>query len=172
MLFPNLRGYDVHLIVNVLKKQHGKTRVIANHMETYMSFSPGQLQFLDSFQFTNRPLEKLVETLSSEEFAYTSEGFPNSNEFALVKQKGVYMYDYINSMERFHKTYLTYILVGSSINMRNVYGTSSSAKLWKTTTISILKVMSFCLRTSSKNFAILVSTITAWIQYIIIALLD
>ena len=33
--------------------------------------------------------------------------------------------------------YLTNILVGSSISMLNVYGMSSSAKLWKTTTIYI-----------------------------------
>ena len=83
-----------------------KTRVIANNMETYMSFSAGQLQFFDSFQFTNMPLEKLVETLSPEDFGYTSKGFPNSNEFARLKQKGVYMYDYMNNMERFHETSL------------------------------------------------------------------
>ena len=53
VLFHNLRGYDGHLIVKTLKKKHGKTRVIANNLETYMSFSAGQLQFLDSFQFTN-----------------------------------------------------------------------------------------------------------------------
>ena len=58
LLFHHLRGYDGHVIVKVLKKQHGKTRVIANHMESYMSFSASQLQFWDSVQFTNMPLEK------------------------------------------------------------------------------------------------------------------
>ena len=87
VMFNNLQGYDGHLIVKVLKKHHGKTSVIANNMETYRSFSAGQLQFLDSYQFTNMSLKKLVETLSPEEFGYTSKGFPNSNEFALVKPK-------------------------------------------------------------------------------------
>ena len=53
VMFCNLRGHDGHLIVKVLKKQHRKTRVIANNMETNMSFSADQLQFLDSLQFTN-----------------------------------------------------------------------------------------------------------------------
>ena len=53
VLFHNLRGYDGHLIVKTLKKKNGKTRVIANNLEIYMSFSADQLQFLDSFQFTN-----------------------------------------------------------------------------------------------------------------------
>ena len=40
--------------------------------------------------------------------------------------------------------------------MLTVYGINSIAKRWKTTTISILKVMFSCLQTSSRNFAILV----------------
>ena len=51
-------------------------------------------------------LEDLMKTLSPGEFGYTSNCFPNSNEFALVKQKGVYMYDYMSSFQRFHKTQL------------------------------------------------------------------
>ena len=104
MMFHNLRGYDGHQIVKVLKKQHGKPRVIANKMETYKSFSVGQLQFLDSSQFTSTSLEDLVNTLSPEEFGYTSKGFPNSNNFALVKHIGVFMCDYMYSFQRFHET--------------------------------------------------------------------
>ena len=106
VLFHNLRGYDGHLIVKTLKKKHGKTRVIANNLETFMSFSAGQLQFLDSFQLTNVSQDNLVETLSPGDFKYTSKGFPNSSEFALDNQKGVYMYDCMNSMDRFDKTSL------------------------------------------------------------------
>ena len=47
VLFHNFRGYDGHLIVKTLKKKHGTTRVIANNLEICMSFSAGQLQFLD-----------------------------------------------------------------------------------------------------------------------------
>ena len=49
LLFHNLRGYDGNVIVKTLKKKHGKIRVISNNLETYMSFSAGQLQFLHSF---------------------------------------------------------------------------------------------------------------------------
>ena len=93
--FHNLRGYDGHLTVKTLKRKHGKTRVIANNLETYMSFSASQLQFLD-----------LAETLSPGNCNYTSKGFINSSEFALVNKKGVYMYDYMNSMDRFDETSL------------------------------------------------------------------
>jgi len=106
VVIHNLRGYDGHLIVKVLKKKHGKTRVIANNMETYMSFSAGKLQFLDSFQFTNKPLDDLVKTLSSQEFIHTSKAFPKKDELKLVQQKGVYMYDYMDSFDRFHETKL------------------------------------------------------------------
>ena len=50
------------------------------------------------------PLEKLVKTLSPGDFSYTSKGFPNPSEFEFVNQKGVYMYDYMNSMDRFDET--------------------------------------------------------------------
>ena len=49
LLFHNLRRHHGHLTVNTLKKKHVKTRVIANNLETYMSFSAGKIQFLDTF---------------------------------------------------------------------------------------------------------------------------
>ena len=71
-----------------------------------MSFSAGQHQFLDSSQFTNIPIEKLVKTLSPGDFSYTSKCFPNRSELALVNQNRVYMYDYMNSMDQFDETSL------------------------------------------------------------------
>ena len=62
VILHNLRGYDSHLIVKALKKKYGRTCVIANNMESYITLSVDQLQFLDSMQFTNASLEKLVTT--------------------------------------------------------------------------------------------------------------
>ena len=53
-----------------------------------------------------KSLDKLVKTLSSNEFKYTSEAFPNPDELKLVQKKGVHPYDYIDSFEKFNETSL------------------------------------------------------------------
>ena len=58
------------------------------------------LVFIDNMQFMNSSLNSLVKNLSDNDFKYLSEEF--SNEFLkLVKQKGVYPYEYMNSFKRF-----------------------------------------------------------------------
>ena len=54
VVIHNLKGYDGHLIVKVLKSEFGKVQVIPQNMEKYLSLSVGQLKFIDSFQFTQR----------------------------------------------------------------------------------------------------------------------
>ena len=85
VILHNLLGYDSHLIIKALKKKYGKTRVIATNMESYITFSVGQLQFLDSMQFTNASVEKLATTLSREELMYTRESFTDANQLDLVR---------------------------------------------------------------------------------------
>ena len=46
-------------------------------------------------------LDKLVKNLSDEDFKYLVEEFGSEN-FELLKQKGAYPYEYINSFERFN----------------------------------------------------------------------
>ena len=109
-------------------------------MKSYITFSVGQLQFLDSMQFANASLEKLVSILSHEELVYTKESFNNANQFDLVQQKGVYPYDYMVNFDRFSDTQLPpkdrfftncilYTLVIVSMNMLSVYGMNSNVKL-------------------------------------------
>ena len=43
----NLRGYDSHLIMQVLGNCEEKISCIPNNMEKYMTFSVGQLQFIN-----------------------------------------------------------------------------------------------------------------------------
>ena len=71
MLIYNLESYDAHLIERALGKRHGRTRVIAQNFEKYMSFSVGRLQFLDSMQFMPGSLETLVQTLSTHEVRFS-----------------------------------------------------------------------------------------------------
>ena len=58
--------------------------------------------FIDSVQFMNSSLDKLVKNLSDEDFKYLVEEFGSEN-LELLKQKGDYPYEYMNSFERFNE---------------------------------------------------------------------
>ena len=58
--------------------------------------------FIDSMQFMNFSLHKLVKNLSDEDFKYLVEEFGSEN-LELLKQKGAYPYEYMNSFKRFNE---------------------------------------------------------------------
>ena len=58
--------------------------------------------FIDSMQFMNSSPDKLVKNLSEEDFKYLVEEFGSEN-LELLKQKGDYPYEYMNSFERFNE---------------------------------------------------------------------
>ena len=61
VIFHNLKGYDTHLIFSELNKSDVKINVIPNGLEKYMAFFLGKsLVFIDSMQFMNSSLDKLV----------------------------------------------------------------------------------------------------------------
>ena len=71
-----------------------------------MAFMLGNhLTFIDSFQFMSSSLDKLVSNLPIEAFKYTNKRY-KQEQFELMKQKGVYPYDYMDSFEKFNKTEL------------------------------------------------------------------
>ena len=101
VIFHNLRGYDSHLIFKDLSKFNCKVSVIPNGLEKYMSFTLGNnIVFIDSMLFMNSSLDKLVKNLGSEDSQYLSGQF-SGKKLELVKKKGVYPYEYIDSLERF-----------------------------------------------------------------------
>ena len=53
-------------------------------------------------QFMNFSLDKIVKNSSHEEFKYLVEEFGSEN-LELLKQKGAYPYEYVNSFERFNE---------------------------------------------------------------------
>ena len=55
--------------------------------------------FIDSMQFMNSSLYKLVKNLSDKDFKYLVEEFGSEN-LKLLKQKGDYPNKYLNSFER------------------------------------------------------------------------
>ena len=120
VIFHNLRGYDSHFImqqIGKIAKEHTYTNkkgqkvemninAIPNNMEKYMAFMLGNhLVFLDSFQFMSSSLDNLVKNLPDEAFKYTKQEF-KKEKFNLMKQKGVYPYDHMDSFQKFEKTEL------------------------------------------------------------------
>ena len=79
---------------------------IPNNLEKYMAFMLGDnFTFIDSFQFMNSSLDKLVSNLPKEALKYTSKKF-EGKKLKLMAQKGVYPYDCMDSFEKFNKTEL------------------------------------------------------------------
>ena len=60
------------------------------------------LLYIDSMQFMNSSLDKLVKNLSDEDFEYLIKEFGSEN-LELLKQKGAYPYQYMNSFEKFNE---------------------------------------------------------------------
>ena len=66
-----------------------------------MAFIPSKnLVFIDSTQFMNSSLEKLVKDLSDKDFKYLTEEFGSKN-LELLKQKDAYPYEYMECFKRF-----------------------------------------------------------------------
>ena len=120
VLFHNLRGYDSHFIMQqigeIAKKHvyknnrgeecHMNINCIPNNMEKYMAFMLGNhLVFLDSFQFMSSSLDNLTKNLPDDAFKYTQQEFIKE-QFNLMKQKGIYPYDYMDSFNKFNDTQL------------------------------------------------------------------
>ena len=101
VIFHNLKGYDSDLIFSELNKFNVKIIAIPNGLEKYMAFFLNRnLVFIDSLQFINFSLDKLLKNLSGEDFKYLVKEFGSEN-LEILKQKGAYPYEYMNSFKRF-----------------------------------------------------------------------
>ena len=105
VIFHNLKGYDSHFIMQEIGKFNMPIQVIPNNLEKYTAFFLGKhLKFIDSLQFLNNSLESLVKNLSLSDMHYTSQEFQENLE--LMKRKGVYPYDFMDSFEKFNQNKL------------------------------------------------------------------
>ena len=77
VVFHNLRGYDSHLLMRAISKVEGRMSCIPNNTEKYISFSLGQLRFIDSAQFLQASLDKLVSANKPEAFHITARYEPD-----------------------------------------------------------------------------------------------
>ena len=80
-------------------------KVVPCNYEKYMAFYLGKhLVFLDSFQFMSCSLDKLSSNLPSDKFFYTEKEFGEGAD--LLKKKGDYPYDYMDSFDKFKRNKL------------------------------------------------------------------
>ncbi|KAK3101531.1 hypothetical protein FSP39_004239 [Pinctada imbricata] len=116
VVFHNLRGYDAHHIMSEIGKMKRKNlKCIPQNHEKYISFSLGNLDFLDTFQFMSTSLQKLVENLAKKGISkfshlksYVETTHPENQNIKvqLLTRKGVYPYRYLDSFERFNEASL------------------------------------------------------------------
>ena len=110
IVFHNLRGYDSHLILKKAFEVVGaeKINAIPNSGEKFMTFSIGDMKFIDSLQFMASSLDKLTESLKMKndddpymKFHNMKKHF-NKDEMELICRKGSYPYEFIDSWEKIH----------------------------------------------------------------------
>ena len=78
--------------------------MIPQNMEKYLSLVVGQLEFINSFQFTPKGLDVLAKTLADDEFRYLRELC--TSFWSHPMQRCLYPYDYMDSFDRFDETKL------------------------------------------------------------------
>lgn len=110
-IFHNLRGYDMHhLIASAGKFKDKRISCIPNNMEKYISFSLGNLRFIDSLQFMNASLDVLVANLTQKEmekeekldkFKNMCTHFPDPAHHDLLLRKVGFPYDLLTSSDKF-----------------------------------------------------------------------
>jgi hypothetical protein len=122
-VFHNLSGYDSHLFIKNLGASEGNINCIPNNDEQYISFSKEiivgsyndkngeekdvkhQLRFIDSMKFMASSLDKLSDNLDREYFTNTSK-FYDGKQLDLLLRKGVYPYEYMDSLTKLDETQL------------------------------------------------------------------
>ena len=104
VIFHNLKGYDGHLLMQAMVRVRGEIKCIPTNTEKYISFSLGNLRFINSINFLLSSLEKLVE--GSDEFLIMEKMMPEENKRQLLLKKQIYPYEYMDSFEKFGENQL------------------------------------------------------------------
>ena len=81
--------------------------VIPCGLEKYIAFTVNRwLVFVDSMQFMNSSLDKLVGNLDNVDFKCLRRAFGDDEQFELVKCKGVYPYKWVDRFDKFNWSHL------------------------------------------------------------------
>ena len=123
VIFHNLSGYDSHLFIKNLGYTDGNIDCIPNNEEKYISFTKNtvtgsytnkegktkpikhKIRFTDSFKFMSTSLDSLVNNLPDDAFNNLKKYY-KGEKLSLVRRKGVYPYEYMDSLERFKENKL------------------------------------------------------------------
>ncbi|XP_025261979.1 uncharacterized protein LOC112637159 [Camponotus floridanus] len=131
VFFHNLSGYDAHFIIkDVANAYPGSVELLPVTKESYIAFSKTvrdsaaaaaegdggnvarsryvKLRFVDSFKFLGAGLDKLASYLDESKLTIARGEFRDSSDddFRLLTHKGVFPYEYVDSVERLRETRL------------------------------------------------------------------
>ena len=140
-----------------------------NNTEKYISFSLGQLRFIDSAQFLLASLDKLVAANPPEAFQITAQHEPNRERRELLMRKSVYPYEYMDTWDRFTEPKLSTtgsslmrISVTRTMPMRKKAGRPLGARSWVTTATCTAAPKSCCSLTCLRPFGGPAKSSTVW----------
>ena len=123
VVFHNLSGYDSHLFIKNLGFTAGNIDCIPNNEERYISITKNievgsymnsegetkpkyhKIRFIDSFKFMAASLDSLVNNLPEDAFNNLKKYY-TGEKLSLVKRKGVYPYEYMDTLVRLKETKL------------------------------------------------------------------
>ena len=129
IVFHNLSGYDSHLFIKKLahtepsdQGSSGKLTCIPKNEEKYISFTKEikvgefekegktyevkrKLRFIDSFRFMGSSLDSLSKNLTKDQFENIKSHY-SGKQLDLLLRKGVYPYDWVDSIDKFSETQL------------------------------------------------------------------
>lgn len=116
VVFHNLSNYDAHFIISAVAKNiPGSISIIPRNEQLYVSFTKVvtsvrtkefsefiKLRFIDSYQFMALSLDKLSSLLPSEKKINLRTEYKHLTEekLKLLERKGIFCYDYIDSLEK------------------------------------------------------------------------
>ena len=170
VIFHNLSGYDSHLFIKNLGFTEGNIDCIPNNEEKYISFSKEitvgtypkkaidekgstyykqepikyKIRFIDSFKFMSMSLNSLVSNLQEDGFN-NLEKYYTGEKRTLLKRKGVYPYEYMDSLERLMENKLPAkksfysTLTGEGISVEDY---QHALKVWKEFEIKTKRIIS------------------------------
>lgn len=106
-MLHNLSCYDAYFIIPELGRYNGKIDVLATTSENFISFSKRigrlKLRFINSYSIITSSLATLTKNLQHDRLIKTKNLVDEEN-LNLVLQKGVFCYDYIDSLDKFDET--------------------------------------------------------------------
>ena len=159
VFFHNLAGYDSHLFIKKLGTTEGDIDCIPNNEEKYITFSKTiktgeyidkkgetknkffKIVFKDSMKFLLSSVEALVNNLPKDGFKNLDKYF-TPEQARLIKQKGFFPYEYLDSIEKLKDPKLPPLkafyskLTGRGITEKNY---NHALNVWKTFNMKTLK---------------------------------